>query len=102
MCPIVEHCFSHTNLASFIYRCTLSGGGPDMSAFLVALKVNFSDSRGMSLMIGIISQARPLGTSRVSEIASHSMSSPSGSSRSEEHTSELQSPCNLVCRLLLE
>src|SRR2546426_5830962 len=25
-----------------------------------------------------------------------------GSCRSEEHTSELQSPCNLVCRLLLE
>src|SRR5256885_12860499 len=25
-----------------------------------------------------------------------------GTVRSEEHTSELQSPCNLVCRLLLE
>src|SRR2546426_7459461 len=25
-----------------------------------------------------------------------------GELRSEEHTSELQSPCNLVCRLLLE
>src|SRR2546426_488502 len=25
-----------------------------------------------------------------------------GAERSEEHTSELQSPCNLVCRLLLE
>src|SRR5205807_8785414 len=25
-----------------------------------------------------------------------------GAMRSEEHTSELQSPCNLVCRLLLE
>src|SRR5256885_11089374 len=25
-----------------------------------------------------------------------------GALRSEEHTSELQSPCNLVCRLLLE
>src|SRR2546426_4203508 len=25
-----------------------------------------------------------------------------GHGRSEEHTSELQSPCNLVCRLLLE
>src|SRR2546426_1224297 len=25
-----------------------------------------------------------------------------GGQRSEEHTSELQSPCNLVCRLLLE
>src|SRR5256885_8640946 len=31
-----------------------------------------------------------------------SASSPRRSFRSEEHTSELQSPCNLVCRLLLE
>src|SRR5256885_3053575 len=28
--------------------------------------------------------------------------SRSQAARSEEHTSELQSPCNLVCRLLLE
>src|SRR2546426_6412539 len=39
-------------------------------------------------------------------IASARVSVGSGSSsfsvRSEEHTSELQSPCNLVCRLLLE
>src|SRR5256885_8513241 len=27
---------------------------------------------------------------------------PCAGRRSEEHTSELQSPCNLVCRLLLE
>src|SRR5256885_11711701 len=27
---------------------------------------------------------------------------PDALQRSEEHTSELQSPCNLVCRLLLE
>src|ERR1039457_298846 len=27
---------------------------------------------------------------------------PAADDRSEEHTSELQSPCNLVCRLLLE
>src|SRR6266850_6554091 len=27
---------------------------------------------------------------------------PAPPQRSEEHTSELQSPCNLVCRLLLE
>src|ERR1022692_1133787 len=32
----------------------------------------------------------------------HPGKTPSGSKRSEEHTSELQSPCNLVCRLLLE
>src|SRR5256885_4321101 len=29
-------------------------------------------------------------------------SNVTGQDRSEEHTSELQSPCNLVCRLLLE
>src|SRR2546426_5751379 len=29
-------------------------------------------------------------------------SAPELLERSEEHTSELQSPCNLVCRLLLE
>src|SRR5256885_3180842 len=29
-------------------------------------------------------------------------SNNNGWGRSEEHTSELQSPCNLVCRLLLE
>src|SRR5256885_3481438 len=34
--------------------------------------------------------------------ATRTASSSSGSTRSEEHTSELQSPCNLVCRLLLE
>src|SRR5256885_10276537 len=34
----------------------------------------------------------------------HRYAGPPGGSRprSEEHTSELQSPCNLVCRLLLE
>src|SRR5256885_11188730 len=37
------------------------------------------------------------GLSRVKRSASSFWSK-----RSEEHTSELQSPCNLVCRLLLE
>src|SRR2546426_7854119 len=32
----------------------------------------------------------------------HAFLSPLTTLRSEEHTSELQSPCNLVCRLLLE
>src|SRR2546426_1969689 len=35
-----------------------------------------------------------------SEAFTHSRRFPR--QRSEEHTSELQSPCNLVCRLLLE
>src|SRR5256885_9124420 len=36
-------------------------------------------------------------SSRIGVTATHS-----AAARSEEHTSELQSPCNLVCRLLLE
>src|ERR1022692_5186813 len=39
-------------------------------------------------------------------VCTHGKTSEGGrtgrSPRSEEHTSELQSPCNLVCRLLLE
>src|SRR5256885_9690379 len=35
-------------------------------------------------------------------VQSPSRKTPGPAPRSEEHTSELQSPCNLVCRLLLE
>src|SRR2546430_8558635 len=40
--------------------------------------------------------------SRASRSRCTSTRSPSSSGRSEEHTSELQSQSNLVCRLLLE
>src|SRR5256885_11043035 len=36
------------------------------------------------------------------EEAAPAQTGSAGRPRSEEHTSELQSPCNLVCRLLLE
>src|SRR3989454_273223 len=39
---------------------------------------------------------------RPSKPAPRATPAPSRDERSEEHTSELQSPCNLVCRLLLE
>src|SRR5256885_11948031 len=35
-------------------------------------------------------------------VSQHKNERGRGGRRSEEHTSELQSPCNLVCRLLLE
>src|SRR5256885_4416575 len=41
-------------------------------------------------------------TAETREFATSMKLAPDGSFRSEEHTSELQSPCNLVCRLLLE
>src|SRR5256885_7736390 len=60
--------------------------------------------------------SRPASHGRHPALLSHHRQSPPGRSarllhrrrrphalhRSEEHTSELQSPCNLVCRLLLE
>src|SRR5256885_13243613 len=41
-------------------------------------------------------------TSIIHGKAWHEETKATSSQRSEEHTSELQSPCNLVCRLLLE
>src|SRR2546426_6978150 len=43
-------------------------------------------------MLGLNNAATPLGLRAMRDLET----------RSEEHTSELQSPCNLVCRLLLE
>src|SRR2546426_5168861 len=46
-----------------------------------------NDPKGLAVARGFCEDPRILG------VVGH---------RSEEHTSELQSPCNLVCRLLLE
>src|SRR5256885_10926358 len=51
------------------------------------------------------SRCRGAGRARAAESRGDERSAArarSGRRRSEEHTSELQSPCNLVCRLLLE
>src|SRR2546426_7481237 len=58
------------------------------------------------LLVAGATLAPPLAA-QSGRIAYESFALPNGlrvlySERSEEHTSELQSPCNLVCRLLLE
>src|SRR5436309_12640391 len=45
---------------------------------------------------------RPGSSTRRATRATPTLSTPGGPTRSEEHTSELQSRENLVCRLLLE
>src|SRR5256885_8113436 len=52
-----------------------------------------SEEEKSRFLVGLTSFGKPSLNARAMELAS---------SRSEEHTSELQSPCNLVCRLLLE
>src|SRR2546426_9159826 len=53
-----------------------------------------------ALPISMISHVFDNRASRRRDTRAHEY--PCGERRSEEHTSELQSPCNLVCRLLLE
>src|SRR2546426_1624721 len=48
------------------------------------------------------SSRNTLGSCGVKRSARRALPRSTTSVRSEEHTSELQSPCNLVCRLLLE
>src|SRR6266446_10109311 len=58
-----------------------------------------------ALPIWMRSPSSGIEASLSAAIRSNRMPMPAGAvcgSRSEEHTSELQSPCNLVCRLLLE
>src|SRR2546426_8969171 len=45
----------------------------------------------------VVDLPQPEGPSKTASVPT-----PTSNERSEEHTSELQSPCNLVCRLLLE
>src|SRR5256885_2403646 len=49
-----------------------------------------------------MSRPNPPRCTRWPTVSTRSPPTYGGSPRSEEHTSELQSPCNLVCRLLLE
>src|SRR5256885_8213535 len=51
--------------------------------------------QGLEADHGLAASSRGLATTRSSIVIRRFF-------RSEEHTSELQSPCNLVCRLLLE
>src|SRR5947208_5061032 len=61
-----------------------------------------SDVRA-SRQIKVAAPARPCKPNGGPVLAAESwMSSPRHTCRSEEHTSELQSPDHLVCRLLLE
>src|SRR6266850_8584681 len=56
----------------------------------------------LSLHDALPSWPRARGRSPASSGTATACSASCACTRSEEHTSELQSPCNLVCRLLLE
>src|SRR2546426_9358461 len=63
--------------------------------YSAALEGEVRETRGALLndTIGVLGPADPICLPETASVHE---------ARSEEHTSELQSPCNLVCRLLLE
>src|SRR5256885_10383040 len=62
-----------------------------------------SDRRDRDLLLGrLVLVEHDRVADREAVLADMQLDGADRRGRSEEHTSELQSPCNLVCRLLLE
>src|SRR2546426_7322404 len=66
--------------------------------------LSLHDALPISYAIGIITLyvSHAICTTRGRQVMLRERDREETDPRSEEHTSELQSPCNLVCRLLLE
>src|SRR5256885_15662762 len=68
----------------------------------------FNDTATTEIYTLSLHDALPISTTSCPACSTAPATAPRGETasssrtRSEEHTSELQSPCNLVCRLLLE
>src|SRR2546426_424 len=78
----------------------LGGGTPGTSQNFTVVGHNPLFNRGMNAALAIFDHFVYIGNR---SDGSNSCGDLNGTGpRSEEHTSELQSPCNLVCRLLLE
>src|SRR2546426_3516523 len=85
-----------------VLQLGLSGGEPLLRPDLETL---VATARELGLYSSLITSAYRLTRDRLAALKRAGLDHVQISvqvARSEEHTSELQSPCNLVCRLLLE
>src|SRR2546426_6458868 len=73
-----------------------------IEAILVVPRIDQVDQQAIGGVGEMSGLARRIREAREIAIGVHPQASALAERRSEEHTSELQSPCNLVCRLLLE
>src|SRR3989454_4546314 len=89
----------------------LTGDGPDAHVAGIVVWYDSGKPAGRRLKKARLANGKDVDDGRTYTLAVSDFLAAGGSgytmlmgapSRSEEHTSELQSPCNLVCRLLLE
>src|SRR5256885_10830772 len=86
LCPLISFFFFFNDTATTeIYTLSLHD----------ALPISFGWG-GVFITLACVSALGALGAGYLNVLNARA------AARSEEHTSELQSPCNLVCRLLLE
>src|SRR5207247_8806809 len=99
-------CFLHSAPPSELYPLSLHDALPISLALARGQQALGQRGRGLGADAGAAAFSRPLARRPSVLACGHSSSSSranrSRSLRSEEHTSELQSRVDLVCRLLLE
>src|SRR5256885_15192909 len=95
-------CFHPSASATFIFFFLMIRRPPRSTLFpYTTLFRSLTVERGdTTRTLEVVPDSVSAGEMRVGRIGAAPFIPPSH--RSEEHTSELQSPCNLVCRLLLE
>src|SRR5256885_7024819 len=86
--------FFNDTATTEIYTLSLHDALPISPVACLAVR-----SRAFAAEVSTRCSRRPMQTNSATTAPA---SPPAARLRSEEHTSELQSPCNLVCRLLLE
>src|SRR5205807_10635951 len=104
--PLLVFCFMHAPPTPEIYTLSLHDALPIYGAVLQdhAHLVGLLVRRGGGHVAGrhgLGADERAARAGRAGTVGDQ-LDESGGAARSEEHTSELQSPCNLVCRLLLE
>src|SRR5256885_10628567 len=89
--------FFNDTATTEIYTLSLHDALPICTALTFGSRLSAHCSKGSPVAFSIALSA-PTKSAVLSQAVAHCRLP----TRSEEHTSELQSPCNLVCRLLLE
>src|SRR5256885_12110189 len=84
-----------------LHNC-MSGHGPDAATYEKALAADTSKPVHLTDTMAFMFETRTVIRPTRYALETPLLQRDYAQVRSEEHTSELQSPCNLVCRLLLD